>query len=93
MPKTKIDFQHAQDNLRPLLVTKLQTAAHTSMDEMLKVKEAAAALRIGVSTLREWCAARKIGCIRPSRRILLVPRSEVERLLNESTVPALPTRR
>ncbi len=58
--------------------------------EMLRLVDAAKELHVAVTTLREWVARRKIGSCRPSPRIILIPRTEIERLLDETMVPALP---
>jgi excisionase family DNA binding protein len=50
---------------------------------MLTMEEAAKMLRVTVRTLSTWIRSGRISVARPGRRVL-VPRSEVERLLSTS---------
>jgi excisionase family DNA binding protein len=53
----------------------------------------ATAARLGVRpiTIRTWAAARKIEKVKLGRRVL-IPESEIERLIAENTIPRLPVR-
>ena len=55
---------------------------------LMTVRDAARRLALKEATVRAWMAARRIGYIRVGRRAVRIPLSEVERLLNEGTVPA-----
>lgn len=55
------------------------------------VAEAAAEMRVSVATMREWLAKRIIGHSKPQGKVL-IERSEIQRLKDESRVPALPRR-
>ncbi len=56
------------------------------MADMLTIHEAAAELRIHVETLRRWIRAGRLRAVKVGVKIL-VPRSEVERILSEGTAP------
>lgn len=58
------------------------------MSELLKVGEFAAGAKIQVSTVRAWILHRKIEYVRLGGRAVRIPRSELERLIHEGTVPA-----
>jgi excisionase family DNA binding protein len=53
----------------------------------------AAAIRLGLKpvTVRQWAGARKIARVKLGRRVL-IPESEIDRLIEASTIPALPER-
>jgi len=55
---------------------------------MLRISEAADQLRISPGTLRLWVASGKVACFRPSRRVTLIARVEIDRLLASSAVTA-----
>jgi excisionase family DNA binding protein len=57
----------------------------------LTVLEAAARLGLSSHTIRAWIAQRRIAHIRLGRAVR-VPPSEIDRLLSENTVPAVPVR-
>lgn len=61
------------------------------MDQLLSVETTAAQLGLKVVTVRAWIAQRKIATVRLGRRVL-VPASEIARLIKHNTVPALPER-
>jgi excisionase family DNA binding protein len=56
-------------------------------DPPLRIDDAALALALSEKTLRDWIAQRRLAIIRLGRAIR-VPQSEVDRLLEEGTVPA-----
>jgi excisionase family DNA binding protein len=60
--------------------------------DLISVPEAAARLGLRPVTIRMWAAARKISRVKLGRRVL-IPASEIERLIECSTIPALPERR
>jgi excisionase family DNA binding protein len=55
---------------------------------MLTVHEAAQELGLRPSTVRAWLLRRKLGFIRLSARCVRIPRSEIERIINDGSVPA-----
>jgi excisionase family DNA binding protein len=55
---------------------------------MLRVAEAAQVLGLRPSTIRAWLLRRQIGCVRLSARCVRIPRSEVDRIISDGTVPA-----
>jgi len=55
------------------------------------VSEAATELGLSVHTIRTWVAARRIAHIRLGRAIR-IPASEISRLIEENTVPAIKER-
>jgi excisionase family DNA binding protein len=57
----------------------------------LTVVEAAARLGLSSHTIRAWVAQRRIAHIRLGRAVR-IPAGEIDRLLNENTVPAAPIR-
>jgi excisionase family DNA binding protein len=58
---------------------------------LLSVEEAAARLGLRPVTVWQWASARKIARIKLGRRVL-ISASEIERLIESSTIPALPER-
>jgi excisionase family DNA binding protein len=54
----------------------------------LTVEEAAKTLNLSVACLRSWVAARKVGYLKLGRAIR-IPASEIKRLVEASSVPAL----
>jgi excisionase family DNA binding protein len=61
-------------------------------NDLISVPEAAARLGLRPVTIRMWAAARKISRVKLGRRVL-IPASEIDRLIECSTIPALPERR
>lgn len=59
--------------------------------QLRTVEQAAADLGLSVHTIRAWIARRKIGHVRLGRAVR-IPISEIERLIERGTVPALPER-
>jgi excisionase family DNA binding protein len=55
------------------------------------VSEAATELGLSVHTIRTWVAARRIAHIRLGR-VIRIPASEISRLIEENTVPAIKER-
>jgi excisionase family DNA binding protein len=55
--------------------------------KLLTVYEAADSLGLAPVTLRTWIAQRRIGVVRLGRAVR-IPLSEIERLIERSTVPA-----
>ena len=55
------------------------------------IAEAATELGLSVHTIRNWVAARRIAHIRLGRAIR-IPASEISRLIEENTVPAIKER-
>jgi len=56
--------------------------------ELLRVSEAAKLLAVRESTVRAWLLARRIGRIRVGRRSVRIPMTEIDRLIQEGTIPA-----
>ncbi len=56
--------------------------------KLLKVPEAAAMLALSQKTVWQWIGERRIGVVRLGRAVR-VPLSEIERLMEEGTTPAL----
>jgi len=59
--------------------------------ELLSIEDVAARLGLKAVTIRQWANARKVARVKLGRRVL-IPASEVERLIESSTIPALPSR-
>jgi len=59
--------------------------------ELVSIEEAARRLGLKPITVRTWAAARKIARVKLGRRVL-IPVSEIDRLIACSTIPALPER-
>ncbi len=59
----------------------------TEAERLVSVYEAAQRLGLRVSTLRAWIVQRRIGIVRLGRAVR-IPLEEVERLIEEGTVPA-----
>ena len=57
------------------------------MTQLVDVKEAAELLRIRVSTVRAWIAARKLPVVRCGRCVR-VPLHAIEEFIERNTVPA-----
>lgn len=55
---------------------------------LLTIRAFADAASIGVPTLRRWIAQRRIASVRLGTRAVRVPASELERIVEEGTVPA-----
>jgi len=60
--------------------------------KLLSIQQAAERLGLRPVTVRLWAARRKLAIVRLGRR-RLIPQSEVERLIAENLVPALPEKR
>jgi excisionase family DNA binding protein len=61
------------------------------VNELVSIEEAARRLGLRPITVRTWAGARKIARVKLGRRVL-IPASEIERLIEASTIPALPER-
>jgi excisionase family DNA binding protein len=59
--------------------------------ELLSIDAAAKLLGLRAVTVRQWASARRIARVKLGRRVL-IPSSEVERLIEQSLIPALPER-
>lgn len=59
---------------------------------LLTVNETAERLGMKPATIRLWLAQRKLGHVKLSRAVR-VPESEVERMIEENTIPARELRR
>lgn len=62
------------------------------MNDLLRVKEAAAALGLSQGCLRAWIGSRRIPFVRLGRAIR-IERKVIERLIAENTVPVRAPRR
>lgn len=60
----------------------------TTTATLLTIPQAAERLGLKASTLRAWVFYRKIECVRLSPRAVRISANEVERLIDESTIPA-----
>ncbi len=67
-------------------------AESQSLIELRTVEQAAIALSVSKHTVRAWIARRRIGCVRLGRAVR-IPASEIIRLIELGTVPALRERR
>lgn len=56
--------------------------------QLLRVCDVAKLLAVKESTIRAWLLARRISRVRVGRRSVRVPASEVQRLIQEGTIPA-----
>jgi len=56
--------------------------------ELLTVDQAAAELTLKPKTIRLWIASRRIGHVRIGERAIRIPISEIDRLIEEGTIPA-----
>lgn len=56
--------------------------------KLLKVPEAAEMLALSQKTIWQWIGERRIGVIRLGRAVR-IPQSEIDRLMQEGTTPAL----
>ncbi len=59
------------------------------MNELLSIADASKRLGLKAVTLRLWAGARRIGSVKLGRRVL-IPSSEIERLIQESYRPPRP---
>jgi excisionase family DNA binding protein len=59
--------------------------------ELISILEAARRLGLRPVTIRQWAAARKCARVKLGRRVL-IPASEIDRLIEAATIPALPDR-
>lgn len=75
---------HKRVELSP---TKAKSSAEKSETELLTLPEAAKMLRVKVSTLRAWRTAQKLPFVKLNGKVLL-RRSDLERLIEASLVPA-----
>jgi excisionase family DNA binding protein len=55
------------------------------------VEQAATDLNVSIHTIRAWIASRKIGVVRLGRAVR-VPSSEISKLIERGTIPALDDR-
>jgi excisionase family DNA binding protein len=58
--------------------------------KLLKVPEAAEMLALSQKTVWQWVGERRIGVVRLGRAVR-IPLSEIERLMEEGTTPAIRT--
>jgi len=58
---------------------------------LLSIPEAAARLGLKPVTIRQWASGRKLARVKLGRRVL-IPESEIERLIAQNLTPALPER-
>ena len=68
-----------------------QRSAQSPIEHPRTVSEAANELALSVHTIRAWVAARRIAHIRLGRAIR-IPASEIRRVIEENTVPAIKER-
>lgn len=61
-----------------------------SQEKLLSVPEFAAALRVTVAAVRRWLLERKIASIRVGGRLVRIPASELDRIIEEGYRPAKP---
>ena len=59
--------------------------------QLRTVEQAADDLSVSIHTIRAWIARRKITCVRLGRAVR-VPASEIDRLVEEGTMPAAQSR-
>ncbi len=58
------------------------------MEKLYRVPEAAERLNVKPSAVRRWVLLRKIGYVKVGERAIRIPAAEVERLIEQGTVPA-----
>jgi excisionase family DNA binding protein len=61
--------------------------------ELLTIPEVARRLSLKESTIRAWLLARRLSRVRVGRRAVRIPASEIERLIEQGTIPAREDRR
>lgn len=61
------------------------------MDRLLSVEAASERMGLKPVTLRLWLSQRKLARVKLGRRVF-IPESEVQRLIERNTIPALPER-
>lgn len=59
-------------------------------DRLVRLAEASIQLNVSYWALRDWCRAGKIRHHRIGKRLLMVPQSEIDRVLRESVVQNSP---
>lgn len=79
-----------QERLRPTPVKAAinESRAERRPERPRTVQEAADELGLSVHTIRAWIASRRLGHLRLGRAIR-IPASEIRRVIEESTVPAV----
>jgi excisionase family DNA binding protein len=55
--------------------------------ELLTVNETAVEMNLSVGTIRAWLLSRKLGCVRLGKAVR-IPRSEIQRLIDQGSTPA-----
>ena len=75
----------------PRLSGSTQHTSQRSAERPRTVCEAAAELGLSIHTVRAWAAARRIAHIRLGRAIR-IPASEIRRVIEQNTVPAIKER-
>jgi excisionase family DNA binding protein len=66
--------------------------AETPNSELLRVSEFALGIKMRESTVRAWLGSGKLTFVRLNGRAIRIPRTEIDRLIREGTVPARPRR-
>ncbi len=61
-------------------------------NKLLTAEQAAQILGIKLVTMRSWIAKRMVGSTRLGKRAIRVPDSEIQKLIERGSVPALPER-
>jgi excisionase family DNA binding protein len=64
---------------------------HIEQAQLLSIPQVAARLGLKPVTIRQWAMRRKLSRVKLGRRVL-IPATEIERLIEASTIPALPER-
>jgi excisionase family DNA binding protein len=67
---------------------KKNTIGSSSENELLRVNTFCDALAIKESTGRKWLLEKRIASVKVGSRLVRIPRSELERILNEGFRPA-----
>jgi excisionase family DNA binding protein len=75
-------------NRELLTAPREQRAEACTNRHLLSAEQAAELLGLQTKTIRNWIAARRIGVYRIGRAVR-IPESEIERILDESHVPAV----
>ncbi len=55
-------------------------------EEMERIKSAAEMLRVKTDTLRGWCKDGRVRYHRLGAKLIMIPRSEISRLIRESKI-------
>jgi excisionase family DNA binding protein len=58
-------------------------------NQLLTIDEAARAMSVRPKTVRNWIAQRRISVVRPMGWSIRIPATEIYRIVNRDTIPAM----